>query len=94
MRKEGTFYLGKGPPKTKPDVTITVSDKDMVNLSTGKLNVGDIVVILLCTTRSLTSLLAAANGLHEGQDQGQGQPDARLEMVCRGDHPVSLARES
>ena len=39
MRKQGTFYLGKGPPKTKPDVTITVADKDMVNLSTGKMNV-------------------------------------------------------
>jgi len=42
MRKQGTFYLGRGPPKTKPDVTITVSDKDMVNLSTGKLNVSRI----------------------------------------------------
>jgi hypothetical protein len=39
MRKTGSFYLGKGPPKTKPDVTISVSDKDMVDLSTGKLNV-------------------------------------------------------
>lgn len=43
MRKTGSFYLGKSVPgqKVKPDVTVSVSDKDMVNLSTGKLNVSD-----------------------------------------------------
>lgn len=41
MRKTGSFYLGRSVPgqKVKPDVTVTVSDKDMVSLSTGKLNV-------------------------------------------------------
>jgi putative sterol carrier protein len=40
MRKTGSFYLGKSVPgqKVKPDVTISVNDKDMVALSTGKLN--------------------------------------------------------
>ena len=42
MRKTGTFYLSKKVPgmdKVKPDVTVSVSDKDMVALSMGKLNV-------------------------------------------------------
>lgn len=41
MRKTGSFYLGKTVPgqKVKPDVTVSVSDKDMVSLSTGKMNV-------------------------------------------------------
>lgn len=40
MRKTGSFYLGKSVPgqKIKPDVTVSVNDKDMVALSTGKLN--------------------------------------------------------
>lgn len=38
MRKEGRFYLGEtvGGKKIKPDVTVEVSDKDMVSLATGK----------------------------------------------------------
>lgn len=84
MRKAGTFYLGRGPGKTKPDVTITVGDKDMVNLSTGKLNVRSVCapdVHLLILSPSV-----ASNGLYEGKDQGQGKPDAGLAMVrisCR-----------
>lgn len=43
MRKTGSFYLSRTAPglpaKVKPDVTVSVSDKDMVALSTGKMNV-------------------------------------------------------
>lgn len=52
MRKSGTFYLGKNapgvPPKTKPDVTVSVSDRDLINLSTGRLNVRRDEVVLEC----------------------------------------------
>ncbi|CAO1621387.1 unnamed protein product [Parajaminaea phylloscopi] len=36
MRQSGAITKGKGPAKPKPDVTIRVSDKDMVALATGK----------------------------------------------------------
>lgn len=36
MRQSGTITKGKGPSRPKPDVTIRVSDKDMVALATGK----------------------------------------------------------
>lgn len=36
MRQGGTITKGKGPAKPKPDVTIRVSDQDMVALATGK----------------------------------------------------------
>ncbi|CAO1635931.1 unnamed protein product [Sympodiomycopsis kandeliae] len=38
MRKDGRLIKGKGAAKPKPDVTIRVSDKDMVDLATGKAN--------------------------------------------------------
>lgn len=38
MRKEGKLIKGKGDARPKPDVTIRVSDRDMVALSTGKAN--------------------------------------------------------
>jgi hypothetical protein len=61
MRKTGSFYLGKGPPKTKPDVTISVSDKDMVDLSTGKLNVGPCRLYLEGVKLNLTLLYSLLN---------------------------------
>jgi len=38
MRKTGSLTLGKGPPKPKPDVILTVNDRDMVALATGKMS--------------------------------------------------------
>ncbi|KAE8226990.1 hypothetical protein CF319_g491 [Tilletia indica] len=37
MKKEGRISLGPGPGKPKPDVTIRVSDRDMIALATGKI---------------------------------------------------------
>jgi putative sterol carrier protein len=37
MRKTGSFSTTR-PAKPKPDVTIRVSDRDMVRLSTGEMN--------------------------------------------------------
>lgn len=38
MRKEGRLIKGKGDARPKPDVTIRVADKDMVDLASGKAN--------------------------------------------------------
>lgn len=87
MRRAGTFYLGKGPPKTKPDVTISVADKDMVNLSTGKMNVSVVILAFFsldcCSSMILLNALSleAANGIHERKNQSQGQLDAWSKMV-------------
>lgn len=38
MRRNGEIQAGPGPGKPKPDVILTVTDKDMVDLALGKLN--------------------------------------------------------
>ncbi|PWN53560.1 sterol-binding-like protein [Violaceomyces palustris] len=38
MRKKGEIVAGPGPSKPKPDVILTINDRDMVNLAMGKMN--------------------------------------------------------